>query len=341
MLLGKKGTGKSALIDTILFLNSIKCSESNDIIPLNLNEIDLGTAQDILYQYATFDTLTLGLESDVGMHLLDFQCDAQKDYVKPVGFDKSSTIEIIFKHIPAVYYLAASRVYPQTLHLKSRSGIEKYRFGIHGEHAVFFLAQHGADDINNEALKHPKSNTTTLKDQANAWMGEISPGIRLNAEEIKGADAVKLDMQYLQPSRGYTNRFKPTHVGLGISYSLPVVMALLTSKPGEILLIDSPESNLHPSAQVAIGRLASLAAASGVQVILETHSDHIVNSVRVACKENCIASNNVALFYFDRETTKREQYAHIHDIDIDSNGELSDYPDNLLTEWSSQLLKLM
>jgi predicted ATPase len=172
-------------------------------------------------------------------------------------------------------------------------------------------------------------------DQVNAWMSDISPGIRINAEAIAGVDMVKLDMQYRQQPLGYTNRFKPTHVGLGISYSLPVVTALLRASPGELLIIDSPESNIHPRGQAIIGKLASLAAQNGVQIILETHSDHVLNGVRVACKEGDIDHKNTALFYFTRNVSNKEQCAVISNVSIDRQGELSEYPDNLLTEWSS------
>lgn len=178
-------------------------------------------------------------------------------------------------------------------------------------------------------------------DQVNAWMGDISPGIRINAEEIAGADIVKLDFQYRQQTRGYTNRFKPTHVGLGVSYALPVVTELLRALPGETIIIDSPEANIHPRGQAVMGKLAALAAQSGVQIILETHSDHIVNGVRVACKEGDIAHEKAALFYFTRAISEKEQHAAIADICIDHQGELSQYPENLLTEWSAQLLRLM
>lgn len=80
---------------------------------------------------------------------------------------------------------------------------------------------------------------------------------------------------------------------------------------------------------------------NNVQIIVETHSDHILNGIRVAVKEKDISKNNVAVFYFDKVVTESEQYANVTDIFIDDNGELSEYPINMLDEWTNQLFKLM
>jgi predicted ATPase len=350
ILVGLNGMGKSSFIDTILFLNTVRDAVTNEIFPLKNFDLDLGYGKDILYQFAESELITLGLASDLkkkeNFYLM---CSADTDSLTLVekshkNYSKARITQKIVRLkeiIPPVYYLAASRLYPQSMHPKSVTSLKKNGLGIHGENTVFYLASHGADPIHHVALKHPGSNASTLIDQVNAWMGDISPDIRINAEEIGGVDSVKLDIQYRQQPLGYTNRFKPTHVGLGISYSLPVITALLRARPGELLIIDSPESNIHPRGQAVIGKLASIAAQCGVQIILETHSDHVINGIRVACKEGCIDHNRARFFYFDRKASENEQYAAISDINIDRHGELSMYPDNLLAEWSSQLLRLI
>lgn len=84
-----------------------------------------------------------------------------------------------------------------------------------------------------------------------------------------------------------------------------------------------------------------MAAAAGAQVFVETHSDHIVNGVRVAVKERLIDKKLVSIAYFDKVTTDCEQYSKIEIIHVDENGELSDYPQDFMDEWTNQLLKLI
>jgi predicted ATPase len=350
ILVGLNGMGKSSFIETILFLDAVRNTINDEILPLRNFNLDLGYGKDVLYQFAESEIITFGLASDLkekeNFYLM---CSADKDSLTLMektykNYSKeqiNKKLGCLKKIIPPVYYLSASRLYPQIVYPKSVTSLQKNGLGIHGENTVFYLASHGADLIHHDALRHPCSNAPTLMDQVNAWMGDISPDIRINAEEIGGVDSVKMDIQYRQQSLGYTNRFKPTHVGLGISYSLPVITALLRARPGELLIIDSPESNIHPQGQAVIGKLASIAAQCGVQVILETHSDHVINGIRVACKEGRIDHKMTRFFYFDRAMSQNEQYAAVSDINVDYRGELSMYPDNLLAEWGSQLLRLI
>jgi len=152
---------------------------------------------------------------------------------------------------------------------------------------------------------------------------------------------VLLEYVYKQPNFGNTNRFKPINVGFGISYALPIVTSLLSAKPGELIIIENPESHIHPRGQAELGKLIALVGMNDVQIIVETHSDHILNGIRVAVKENPELRKNVILFYFDKIVSDTEQYSKIQEIEIDKNGELSDYPENLLDEWSNQLVKLV
>ena len=135
--------------------------------------------------------------------------------------------------------------------------------------------------------------------------------------------------------------FKPENVGFGISYSLHVVVALLKAKPGDLLIIENPESHIHPRGQAELGKLIALVAQNDIQVIIETHSDHILNGIRVGIKEHNVLTDRTALFYFEKVVTESEQYSQISNIGVDKNGELSNYPPNLLAEWSNQLLKLL
>ena len=107
------------------------------------------------------------------------------------------------------------------------------------------------------------------------------------------------------------------------------------------MIIENPEAHIHPRGQAEMGRLIALAAASGMQLFVETHSDHIVNGIRVAVKEELIESKKVNISYFYRQTTETEQFCQIQNIQVDKNGELSDYPTDFMDEWNNQLLKLI
>jgi predicted ATPase len=193
--------------------------------------------------------------------------------------------------------------------------------------------------IKDEVLESEIINKTLIN-QINLWMGEISPGVNIKTTSIS-SDEVFLEYAYRQPHFGTTNRFKPENVGFGISYALHVVTALLASRPGELIIIENPESHIHPRGQAELGKLIALTAQNDIQLIIETHSDHLVNGIRVAIKENPVLKDNAIIFYFDKMVTASEQYSTITNVEFDQNGELSEYPINMLDEWSNQLLKLL
>ncbi len=127
-----------------------------------------------------------------------------------------------------------------------------------------------------------------------------------------------------------SNTFLPVNVGFGIPYVLPLVVALLTAEKDGLLLIENPESHLHPKGQTAIAELISRVAARGTQIICESHSDHIINGVRVAVKNRVLENKDVSVVYFDKDD---DQITRTTEISVDQKGNLSDYPAGLLDEW--------
>lgn len=362
VLLGLNGMGKSSFIQTLL---SVRQSPGIFNGRLDLNNggyVNLGTTKDVLYQYSKGEDLVLNFEFSDDIKLnLQFKYMPEADYFiaknslhLTVLRDNRERNELrdksLFKN--NFQYLNANRQEPSSISNKNYSSVVQDRnLGNYGQHTAHFLEVYNGEDIHFENLLHPDSSVAdpvtgkvvvnkTLINQVNLWMGEISPNVNVRTTSIS-SDHVLLEYVYKQPNFGNTNRFKPENVGFGISYGLPVVVALLAAKPGELIIIENPESHIHPRGQAELGRLIALTAMNDVQIIVETHSDHIINGIRVAIKENNDLKDETILFFFEKEVTESEQYSKITNIEVDKNGELSEYPVNLLAEWSNQLLKLL
>ena len=78
---------------------------------------------------------------------------------------------------------------------------------------------------------------------------------------------------------------------------------MLSAKPGSLLLIENPEAHLHPRGQSKLAELIALTAQSGVQVIIETHSDHIFNGILKAVSSSKVEKENVKVHYFELDET--------------------------------------
>ncbi|MBI4648053.1 MAG: DUF3696 domain-containing protein [Bacteroidia bacterium] len=349
---GMNGMGKSSLLQALLLLRQSKLNGVLKDKGLWLNNkelLSLGTGKDVFYQKAgKGELMQLKLQSEKNIKFTwCFKFDATSDIlplsdfkIEPAGdyslLDEFSIFNNNFQ------YLSAEHYGPQKAYEKSESEVSQNKsIGVKGEFAVHYLSVHGNDEkLKFDNLKHPKSTSDFLINQTNSWLGEISPGVKLNPEDIKGTNLIRLGIQFETKSE-FTNEFSPINVGFGILYVMPIIISLLKSLPGSILLIENPESHLHPQGQSAIGRLMSLVAQNGVQIFCESHSDHIINGARVAVKEKLIDKSNLAIYYFDRNINDDEHKTRITEIFIDDKGELSNYPSGLLDEWSNLLMKLV
>lgn len=361
VLLGLNGQGKSSFIQSLLILRQSADSLKKGILQLNGNEFEIGSTKDALYQYTgKNESLSIALAFDnKEPFLMNFDYTIGSDVFNQVNHQKDiygDAIAILDNKQPLFgnnfQYLNANRIEPQSIHKKSYTSVVTLNnIGSLGQYTVDYLETRGDDDIEFDNCIHHKTISSRnnqgvvlkdkrLKNQVNLWMGEISPDVSIRTTSVS-SDIVKLEYEFEQPTYGKTMVFKPENVGFGISYSLHVVVALLKAKSGDLLIIENPESHIHPRGQAELGKLIALVAQNDVQIIIETHSDHILNGIRVGVKENPELRNRTVLFYFEKLVTELEQYSQITNIEIDKNGELSDYPANLLAEWSNQLLKLL
>ena len=92
-----------------------------------------------------------------------------------------------------------------------------------------------------------------------------------------------------------------------------------------------------------MGELIARAAQGGVQVIVETHSDHILNGIRLCAKHNLIDSDMVRLYYFSRKKADTEEYSSVPVIDnpvLYKDGRLSFWPEGFFDEWDRAIDEL-
>lgn len=239
-----------------------------------------------------------------------------------------------------------------------------------GENAAEFLSQYGTtitmdrfweSGFRKDALDNPMyfpgsvskdrpGENTHLIDQVNAWLSVVSPGVQLSVSKTDVGSERVYEMKVGYGEGEDIRWFDPKNVGFGISYTLPVILTLLTSRQDDIVIIENPEAHLHPKGQAKMGELIARAVASGVQVFAETHSDHVINGIRVAVAEKIIKPEDVNIAFFERKEHGAEQdggadgketYAEVRNIKVDDQGSLSEYPADFMDEWNNQLMELI
>lgn len=114
-------------------------------------------------------------------------------------------------------------------------------------------------------------------------------------------------------------------VGYGVSQSLPVVVQSVLPPQSSLLLIQQPEVHLHPRAQAALGTFfAELAATGKGTLLIETHSDYLIDRVRQEVAKGTLDPNKVLILFFDKPGIE----ATVFPIHLDRLGNVEDAPDH-------------
>lgn len=337
LLSGLNSTGKSSVLQSLLLLRQ---SYEQKLLPnvglaLNGDLVCIGTAQDALFADAKENSLGFELLWEDGTKgAWDFSYSPQTDVPKLASQPTTSAIYESSLFSDLFHYLQAERIGPRTYLEMSDFQVRQHRqLGTKGEYTSHFLSIYRDEDIPISTLKHPDADSLNLSAQVEAWMGEVSPGTRIEINSNPGLDLVSLQYSY-----GMSNPYRATNVGFGISYTLPIIVAVLASKPGTLILIENPEAHLHPKGQVKMGELLSLAASSGVQVVIETHSDHVLNGIRLAVHGGKLAPKDVQLHFFNRT---KQGVTEVISPQMDRNGRIDRWPSGFFDEWENSLDALL
>lgn len=220
-----------------------------------------------------------------------------------------------FIGLSRIHFISADRIGPQRFYEKKplSTFVSSDKQGIN----TVNIAAKKQGDLINDLLCVPNSKTKTLRKQIGEWLSVVTDTADIDIEFDEIGDYV-IDLKFRFGAKG---TFKPNNVGFGYSYILPIIVAGLIAKPNEILIIENPEAHLHPKAQSELTKFLAKVAAGGVQIFIESHSEHILNSLRIATidtEENTkiLEKEEVNILYFDNSETYFKQIKIMEDNDL-------------------------
>lgn len=312
IITGMNGVGKSSLIQALLLLRQSYEKDKLKILHLVGDYYSVGSVDDAISQSTTENKIGFSLKTSVTDIDVEYSFDAIKN-LKDTYLKLNNDLKLgdelheISLFNSKFQYLSAFRNGPSDAYTVNTYLVkEKHQISEkegRAELIAHFIDEYQNQDILIPALKFEaegKEQFITLLDQINYWMAGISKNVKVNTEKIGNA-SYKIDYIYNRPGKTATKSFSPKNVGYGISYDLPIITALLAASPGDLIIIENPEAHIHPSGQAKLMELICKASHSGVQIILETHSDHIVNGALVCCNKNFICNDEIKMYYFDRD----------------------------------------
>ncbi|MCD4784089.1 MAG: DUF3696 domain-containing protein [Candidatus Eremiobacteraeota bacterium] len=245
-----------------------------------------------------------------------------------------------FFDMTKIHYLSAERLGPRETY--PGTYFEEHPWvGYKGEFTAQYLERFASKKVNEKFIKYAEEKTLNskrisniLRRQVENWMKYIISGEGINFEKIKGTNLLKLSYK---PSKKL-DYFRPSNSAFGFSYTLPIIVACLGANEGDILIIENPEAHLHPLSQSRMGEFLALTASTGVQVIVETHSDHILNGARKSVFQGVLEPVDVEISFF---RLNEEGFSEVIRPKIDKHGKIDKWPEGFFDQFELDLSFLM
>ncbi|EIL8370198.1 DUF3696 domain-containing protein [Vibrio alginolyticus] len=343
LLSGSNAAGKSSVIQALNLLHqTISNHEWSNRLLLNGNIVNAGTVQDVVDKVNGRKGFQIGLITEEHSFQWSFSGEREDmsvtvDFVSVDGEvsnspeklhfllpdDSSSVTKDMAKRLYSMTYISAERIGPRDYYLLD--DLQNVPVvGSTGENTVSLLYSRQDDEVLPEMVE--PSVSSKLFQQVQFRMQQFFPGCEIVVERVSAINAVILGIRTSED----TGFHRPMHVGFGLTQILPIVVAALAAKKDDLLIIENPEVHLHPAGQSMMGQFLGTVASAGVQVIVETHSDHLLNGVRRAVKSQALSPDKVSIHYFQSRDIEGSQVASPQ---IDVEGNISYWPKGFFDQY--------
>ncbi len=144
-----------------------------------------------------------------------------------------------------------------------------------------------------------------------------------NKIEAKRLNDVELELKIAPGNDLENNTISIADVGIGVSQIMPILVALIVAKPGQLVYLEQPEIHLHPRAQVALAEILAKAANRGVKLVVETHSALLLLAIQSLVAEEKLSTDKVKLYWFTKQPNGSTK---ISESELDETGAYGDFP---------------
>lgn len=334
VLVGANGVGKSTTIQSLLLMRK-SIEEQNNYVALDgIYGLDLGTSGSVINQNSNQNKITFILENFEGKIIgYCYEADSKEDKLSLRIAERTIDDNTYFSISQnEFYYLSAERRGPRI----SQSLVsQKYlNVGIEGENTAQVIASDSGRTKVESNRMYPDTENPNLEFQVNSWLGHIMPGVRI----VTTLDVKTLTAQLRIGNNFVVDPTLATNFGFGVSYFLPLLVEGLIAKVGSLFIVENPEAHLHPAAQTAVGIFLARMAYSGLRVIVETHSDHVISGIQRFVAENVDWHDQVTINNFGVDVNGKNSV--ITPISFDDNANYSVWPEGFMDQSQKDYIEL-
>jgi predicted ATPase len=344
VLAGTNGTGKSTVLQALLLIRLINKSRGMGAELNGPYGLKLGEVLDVLNREATPEEgIRLTIESDPGQsQVIDFAIAGERCRVLSAAVSPEKGLFPFNASDKSFTFLSADRLGPQDAFEAHDLGSDGINVGWRGEAVAQVLVDTERQEVLPVLVRNMLSGDhapLNVPRQTELWLSDIVRPIQLNAQWVPGTNVITL--RFKEPVF-QSEWMRPANTGFGLSSALPIVVAGLHTPKDGMLMVENPETHLHPRGQSKIGEFLARVAASGVQVVVETHSDHVLNGIRRAVAIDKVLPNaEVLVHFFDDELTEAgSTRATVRTLELKPNGDISDWPRHFFDQIETDLAAL-
>lgn len=351
LLTGYNGGGKSSALQPLLLLaQELRRSSTPSRFALNGQLIRLGTIGDILRSNKKKSPIVFRLKHSISQATVLFETRSGERFLrlKKVSLASSSElhskvnegdadgsklpIQLVETLAKTIYLSAIREGTADVFSIPDAIESNASDVGTDGRFAPYWYDQYVDNEVP-EPRRHPSESATSFRKQVDAWIGTLFPGAQVNVQMMQQVSLLNLQFRLSD----FSSWQRPANIGYGLTYAFPIIIALLTASEGQVVIIDSPEAHLHPSAQSKMGQLLVHFAKAGVQIMVETHSDHLLNGARLAVKEGVLPKDAVKIYFF---TGASETSHGVISPSLGSDGSIDEWPEGFFDQSEKDLSRL-
>ena len=329
VLTGANGAGKTSVLHSLLLARQMTRQPQQSYVELNgVDTLELGAAGDVIHREASDEFAAVEVVDAEGKSWRwSFRAPEDTRTLNAAVVERADGYAgAIADPPPAFTYLCAERLGPRDVLSASSADVGELGVGSRGEFVAQVLASFERSRVSDGRLAANVDATETtlsgLLHQTESWMARILRPIQIDVEWFPETSVTRLRFKTPGLRAEWT---RAPNAGFGISYALPVVVAALRAAEGGLFLVENPEAHLHPAGQSAIGGFLAQVAADGVQVFLETHSDHVLNGIRKAVAGGAAAlGEEHAVIHFFRDEDDGD--GAVESMQVRQTGQLTEWP---------------
>lgn len=335
VLTGLNGSGKTSLIHSLLLMQKASVTRRNEV---SLNEeagLELGAA-DSIRNWDSEGLIEFSVYSEQGRKF-EWKFEVPEDDALYLNVKECPEDFPTAFSFPArgFSYIRADRLGPKNTLKVSALSADSLEVGECGEFCAQVLEVLGNKPLFFENRLHPdreKNRSTLLKYELEKWLGEITTPVEIGTIPYVGSANSAIQFR----TNG-VDWVRAPNMGFGVSYALPIVLAGLISHQGGLMIVENPEAHLHPAGQSRMGVFLAWLAGRGVQVLVETHSDHILNGIRRAIGEyGFLKSDDAIVNFFESEAS----VPNVKELRFTSIGGISDWPKGFFDQYQIDVSSL-